>query len=144
MNDRTAETPMNNPLPCLVCGEALAYAGHHDPATGPVPVNQPAGTAFDSGGHYGSTLFDPMEPYLRLEIALCDPCLRERWARTRTVEVVREPQAIRIALAAAPGLDHDASMRATYGRGGERLETVMQLRPLTPKRRRRAKRPDEG
>lgn len=37
--------------------------------------NQPyAGTAFTSSGHYGSTIFDPMNASL-IEINICDPCL---------------------------------------------------------------------
>lgn len=35
------------------------------------------GVAFASAGHYGSTVFDPMDGTV-LEIAICDVCLEER------------------------------------------------------------------
>lgn len=76
-----------NPLPCLVCGCVLAHAA--GPLGGEVDergfaLNQPSGgTAFSTGGHYGSTVFDPMGSGERLDIAVCDPCLKERWERTR-------------------------------------------------------------
>jgi hypothetical protein len=35
------------------------------------------GTAFRTYGHYGSTVFDPMDASY-LEIVVCDPCLRSR------------------------------------------------------------------
>jgi hypothetical protein len=39
--------------------------------------NQPAeGTAFQSQGHYGSTVFDPMDGSY-IEINVCDDCLRK-------------------------------------------------------------------
>jgi hypothetical protein len=56
-------------LPCIVCGCQL------DDALQGIEDNQPyAGTSFVTGGHYGSTAFDPMDGS-RLEINVCDPCL---------------------------------------------------------------------
>ena len=56
-------------LPCIVCGVVLMSA---------LPDgsdNQPAsGTAFFTHGHYGSTVFDPMDNSW-LEINICDSCL---------------------------------------------------------------------
>lgn len=59
-------------LPCLMCGKLLK-------SVLPSPdVNQPmGGTSFTTQGHYGSTLFDPMDG-TRLELNVCDPCLLER------------------------------------------------------------------
>lgn len=35
------------------------------------------GTVFRTYGHYGSTVFDPMDASY-LEVVFCDPCLKER------------------------------------------------------------------
>lgn len=39
------------------------------------------GTVFRTYGHYGSTVFDPMDASY-LEIVICDPCLKDRLNRT--------------------------------------------------------------
>lgn len=55
-------------LPCIVCKRELE--GCHKP-------NQPLyGLAFQAIGHYGTTVFDPMDGSA-LEINICDPCLVE-------------------------------------------------------------------
>lgn len=60
---------MSEALPCIVCKTALSNIDE----TG----NQPSGgLAFTTPGHYGTTLFDPMDGNL-LEINICDPCLLE-------------------------------------------------------------------
>jgi hypothetical protein len=71
-----------NPLRCFKCERELWQAGYVYP-DGHKP-NQPVGTAFDTAGHYGSSVFDPMRD-VRLEIALCDPCLRAGWHNTRQI-----------------------------------------------------------
>jgi hypothetical protein len=59
-------------LPCFKCGKELTPVMSDNPFT----VNQPySGTRFTTGGHYGSTVFDPMQPYLHLEVNICDECL---------------------------------------------------------------------
>jgi hypothetical protein len=64
------EVPRSMILPCIRCGVLPESV---DPGRGD---NQPyAATAFSTGGHYGSTVFDPMN-HERLEINVCDPCLR--------------------------------------------------------------------
>lgn len=56
-------------LPCVVCGKELVNVE----ATA---ANQPfEGTAFETAGHYGSTIFDPMDGQY-LELNVCDECLR--------------------------------------------------------------------
>jgi hypothetical protein len=53
----------------MVCGKELRNVFSET-------ANQPEeGTAFQSGGHYGSTIWDPMDGRI-LEINICDPCLR--------------------------------------------------------------------
>lgn len=60
-------------LPCARCGRELESAV-------PKEVDQPygnqphGGTAFHTGGHYGSTVFDPMDG-TSLELNICDKCL---------------------------------------------------------------------
>lgn len=56
---------------CIVCRKPLENI---DP--GEDGHNQPDdGVAFQSHGHYGSTVFDPMDGTY-LEINICDPCLK--------------------------------------------------------------------
>jgi hypothetical protein len=77
-----------NPLPCLICGTALDNACGENSTAG-YPINQPSGaTAFETAGHYGSTIFDTLDTYPnldQLEIAICDECLRPRLDRTRVL-----------------------------------------------------------
>lgn len=55
-------------LPCIACGRELRNI---DDTAG----NQPyTGTAFESHGHYGSVIFDPMDGHY-IEINVCDACL---------------------------------------------------------------------
>jgi hypothetical protein len=63
-------------LPCVVCGKVLKN-------TFASAENQPSeGTAFNTYGHYGSTVFDPMNGEY-LELNLCDPCLRQAGKQKR-------------------------------------------------------------
>lgn len=58
-------------LPCIHCDKPLKNV---DPEY--VSCNQPyEGTAFTTHGHYGSTIFDPMDGTY-LELNVCDECLR--------------------------------------------------------------------
>jgi hypothetical protein len=55
--------------PCIICGADL------EPAM-PDTVQQPSGgTAFTTRGHYGSTVFDPLNLPEQLSIVVCDECL---------------------------------------------------------------------
>lgn len=56
-------------LPCIACGNELVNVDAE------VETNQPYnGTAFTSHGHYGSTIYDPMDGHY-LELNVCDACL---------------------------------------------------------------------
>lgn len=58
-----------NALPCIVCDRQIESMDDSY-------INSPyAATAFESHGHYGSTIFDPMNGSF-LELNVCDPCLR--------------------------------------------------------------------
>ena len=62
-------------LPCIVCGKEL------ENIFGEESDNQPyEGTAFQSEGHYGSTIWDPMDRAY-IEITVCDDCLRAKSAQ---------------------------------------------------------------
>lgn len=66
---------------CVVCGESmenLDYGGFQ-------PDN---GLAFVTSGHYGSTVFDPMDGS-RLELAICDFCLKDN--KDRIVKRLPQP-----------------------------------------------------
>lgn len=55
-------------LSCIACGKPLVNVTEDS-------INQPyVGTSFSSHGHYGSTVWDPMDGEL-LEINVCDTCL---------------------------------------------------------------------
>jgi hypothetical protein len=70
--------------PCIVCGAAL---------TGLFPdINQPSGaTAFQTTGHYGSTVFDPMDGSA-IEINVCDSCLTAKATEGAVRHYTPKPQ----------------------------------------------------
>jgi hypothetical protein len=64
-------TIASDPLPCIACGkrpEGIDSDGGNHPYEA---------TAFMTHGHYGSTIFDPMNGTF-LEINVCDQCLVEQ------------------------------------------------------------------
>lgn len=62
---------MKDALPCVRCDKPLQNV---EPDY--TPANQPyEGTAFVSHGHYGSTIFDPMDGTY-IELNVCDECLK--------------------------------------------------------------------
>jgi len=58
-------------LSCICCGAALPniMAGRG--------IQPMGGVAFLSHGHFGSSVFDPMDGSI-IQIVLCDPCLSEK------------------------------------------------------------------
>lgn len=68
---------------CIVCRKPMANI--QDNGT----LQPSGGTAFQTHGHYGSTVFDPMDKSL-LEIAVCDDCLGTASRRGDVVLVDRE------------------------------------------------------
>lgn len=78
---------MKNPLPCFVCGTDLEHATGWTPGGCDALPNQPMkGTAFDTPGHYGSTLWDSFSDLLKIEIMICDACLALHPDRIREAE----------------------------------------------------------
>jgi len=75
------------PNPCIVCDRELENAIGDS-------VGQPyAGTAFLSGGHYGSTVWDPCSEYRNLRVIVCDTCLIEAAKAGRVLYEVVAPRA---------------------------------------------------
>ncbi len=52
---------------CIVCARRM-------PNFEPDRIQPMGGTAFQSPGYYGSTVFDPMDGRM-IEVVVCDPCL---------------------------------------------------------------------
>lgn len=53
---------------CIVCQRPMSNIAEDG------TLQPSGGTAFQTPGHYGSTVFDPMDGSM-LEIAVCDDCL---------------------------------------------------------------------
>lgn len=58
-------------LPCIICQADL------EPVMKDHNTLPYGGTVFTTQGHYGSTMFDPMDGSY-LEITICDKCLKEK------------------------------------------------------------------
>jgi hypothetical protein len=73
------------PIPCFVCGEHLTEVGEED-------INHPSGgLVLNSFGHYGTTVFDPMDGSW-LELNICDECIKLNAARGRILVASPRPQ----------------------------------------------------
>lgn len=73
---------------CFVCDKELKNVGIIKPDE---DINQPNdGLSLTTVGHYGSTVFDPMDPSRWLEINICDECITER--KDRIIIGIRLPQ----------------------------------------------------
>jgi hypothetical protein len=63
-------------LNCIICAAELENFDLSE-----ITVHPICGTVFRTYGHYGSTVFDPMDASY-LEIVVCDECLNSRLAHT--------------------------------------------------------------
>jgi len=61
-------------MECFVCGKALESVD----GGGTDTVYPYDGLAFDTHGHYGSGVFDPVTRPVVLKIVVCDPCVVQR------------------------------------------------------------------
>lgn len=74
---------MKLPVPCIVCGFQPKSAVPENVSGG--PINQPHdATTFQTTGHYGSTVWDPMTGQ-KLEINVCDECLKKAGKQGRVI-----------------------------------------------------------
>lgn len=60
----------NKEMKCIICGKILESAFDNE-------IQPYGGTMFSTYGHYGSTVFDPMDG-TQLILIICDPCLVEK------------------------------------------------------------------
>lgn len=66
-------------LNCIVCNKEVEnWDVYPEEETQVHPID---GTVFRTYGHYGSTVFDPMDASY-LEVVFCDECLKSRMERT--------------------------------------------------------------
>ena len=65
---------------CIICAAEVENWDIAYPEDNP-QVHPIDGTVFRTYGHYGSTVFDPMDASY-LEVVVCDKCLRNRMERT--------------------------------------------------------------
>lgn len=73
-------------IPCIVCAKPLVNL-QEDRCE-----NQPSGgVEFTTPGHYGCTIFDPMDG-TKLAINICDPCLRKaaEYRRVLVIDATRQ------------------------------------------------------
>lgn len=63
---------MSETVTCIVCKEQLENITYEGAENNVQPVN---GLHFETYGHYGSTIFDPVIAPLRLDIVVCDDCV---------------------------------------------------------------------
>jgi len=98
----------DNPVPCIICGKELSHAfgRFHDE---PEITNQPNdGVACVSYGNYGSTVFDSFDGQ-RIEFAICDICLVERWERLRITHWHRQRPTMEVVV---NRVDHNTYLQA--------------------------------
>jgi hypothetical protein len=69
---------------CFVCDKELENWVYESKATGKmVEVHPMGGLHFQTRGHYGSTIFDPMGTGETLDIAICDLCVMKNLGKVR-------------------------------------------------------------
>lgn len=80
-SEEKEEDRLKNSVPCIICDKELDHVFHQRPPNvlGDELLNQPSdGLVFRSNGNYGSTIFDPINDFESLEIAICDDCIKEK------------------------------------------------------------------
>lgn len=71
-----------NKIPCLSCGKELDNLDYNMKDGKRVEVHPMNGLHFRTYGHYGSTIFDPMDGSY-LDIAICDGCVMKNLNKVR-------------------------------------------------------------
>jgi hypothetical protein len=69
-------------IPCISCGKELDNWEYENRDGTKVEVHPMCGLHFRTYGHYGSTVFDPMNGTY-LDIAICDECLTKNLDKAR-------------------------------------------------------------
>lgn len=101
-------------LNCIVCNKEL------EPAfPPPIEHNQPyGGTSFTSRGHYGSTVWDPMDGTY-LEINICDECLVKAGDEGKVLYVVPKQSVTTFLYKEWNGRHSDAVATSDEAAGGD-------------------------
>jgi hypothetical protein len=72
-----------NKIPCIVCTKELDNLEYEMRSTGNmVEVHPMNGLHFRTYGHYGSTIFDPMDGTC-IDLAICDECIMSNLDKLR-------------------------------------------------------------
>lgn len=101
-------TPVNKPLPCIVCGVHPDQAFHDGTLPDDTSWVPYAATMFSAGsGHYGSTVWDEMSNYRSLSINVCDECLVARKGRVAVVERHPKPDKVEFVTWEGPWTGHE-------------------------------------
>jgi hypothetical protein len=102
----------DNPVPCIICGKELSHAFGRF-LDEPEITNQPNdGVACVSYGNYGSTVFDSFDGQ-RIEFAICDICLVERWERVRITHWHRQRPKMEVVVTR---VDHITYLQQRYAK----------------------------
>lgn len=73
---------ITNKIPCFCCDKELDNMEYEMHGNKKVFVHPMDGLHFTTHGHYGSTIFDPMDG-TTLDIAICDDCVMLRKDKIR-------------------------------------------------------------
>lgn len=75
---------MDETIPCIVCGRELKnWSYESSDRTHMIEVHPMEGLHFQTRGHYGSTIFDPVMGDERLDVAICDMCIMKNLDKVR-------------------------------------------------------------
>jgi len=68
---------------CIVCNKELDNLEYEMRGDVKVEVHPMGGLHFRTHGHYGSSIFDPMNEPLSLDVAICDLCVMKNLDKVR-------------------------------------------------------------
>ena len=75
---------MDDKIPCIVCATELVNCSYESgDGTHTIEVHPMNGLHFQTRGHYGSTIFDPMTGNETLDVAICDVCIMKNLDKVR-------------------------------------------------------------
>ena len=78
---------------CICCEKSIGsalYNPEEDTLDGP-PDDA---TVWSTNGNFGSTVFDPIDSKLRLELFVCDQCLREKSHMVYAAKTINKPTTV--------------------------------------------------
>ncbi len=72
-----------NKIECLVCSKELDNMQYDGQDGKPIEVHPMGGLHFQTYGHYGSVIFDPLGTGESLDVAICDLCVMKNLDKVR-------------------------------------------------------------